>query len=1268
MAPSAFSYKAFISYSHKDQWRAQWFRYFLSRMKMPKDDAQLATLFKEQITDDRLFMDEAAIGAIPSLSEKVKESLRQAEFLIVICTPHAARSEWVDQEIRYFKQHRGAENIIFCLFKGTPLLTSGNGGTLETIPAPDQCLPRALRYRIDFQGETINQLEDEPAWADFRWNQGTAWGTELARVASSLLRVAPDRLILFQQRRSRQMMQATIALSVIVAVIMTGLGLFAWYQKGQAVHNLEQAHKNLAESWTQTAHLEVSQGRIRNGVKKGFDAYGIHPDWLTRMGLWDTLGHLPSEQVYNLKRPLIGKGLHVLGDGRLVVVAEDKVVVYEENGSIRQADHDAGLSLTSTMATDGETVFILGQKRGRLLRFALGEMRFTVLADHGQSCSWMAKARDRDRLVLGCEDGSIMVYDVAQGGALTVVWRGNKTPAGKQGSASVAITNDGNSIFWAYGPGMVTRWDLPGDRMVWQQPIHDRPAEFRMSHGGDWVAWYTHDGHVGMVGVADGRYLWDKKLEGGLFDLAFSPDDNRLAVAVVWPPETSRKPGLVEWELASGRETMVYEAPERFSQVAYSDEGHLFGLIVQGAVYEILPVEDRHFIPTVLPVRQLWKGKEGDEWYAMVCGALQGPTERITVNQARMIQTFAMVGPSLLADHQCLAKGYGILQRFADEASLPEMVAGSEGATVAAVLPDGQFLVGTADGQVKRVDPGHPEKNQVLTAQSLGDSIHFIGFVSPDFVVVSQRFGQKGSGIYRLGESGLTPYFLLEENHDNARWLVTGEINNFIVLPTPGRILIAVNVRWQGAAEGKVIQFDLNARKIISETALPGGIVLDMTSIPGGNRIALALASGQIALLNTNTWKVEKVIENGVSSATTLMAWKDSEAGVLLLAGDAGGSLTIHGLEDSYANYRTLPLTTPILSQAYDGGEDTLALGTPQGVIFIDGLKDVKLPDITGVHPDLGTLSVDEMVQRAKVMKDNGLGETGALLLKEAVRLRPWDTVLIDNYSQALQGMGLVAEALEQVNEKSAWESHFVEQSGKEEFQKLSRLNHVTASANVFHSKWENGGDSQQLLDHMRVVLDGLREMPDQTMLHLMFQISLWEAGQFETLFKWTASSLAIEESLEPSVMNPRWLEKFGIYSALLLGTPEVIKRESIERAYNPDDANFGPGHRVIRKMLLDPNHIETDFSDVEKQAPRDAHRDMAVIHLLLGLANQRQGKLSQARQHFQQGQYLGDYFTLNRQALQRMEGRWKPLEVPAELTAGYEAIMMALQAKPLVK
>ncbi|HIJ84528.1 MAG TPA: hypothetical protein HPQ00_10035, partial [Magnetococcales bacterium] len=951
MIKHPYKYKAFISYSRENKKFAYDLHDGLPKLKIPKESQELAKIFNKEINRNRLFIDQKAVGGGVDLGEILTKALLESEFLIVLCTPEVAGSEWMDKEIQFFKRNRDPKKIIVCVYSGRP---DWNAAT----EIGGQCFPKALRYQIDEEGEITSHLEKEPAWVDFRKKSGEGRKTAMARIACGLLGVEPKEVVDFQKLRERRIWQTWITFAVGLALVFAGISYFANYQRKLAEENAKIASENqrLAEknnslSTAQLGLREASQGRIRSALQKGLQAYKKDQNLVTKTSLWDSLTSLVREEVADFRQPLYGRGLHLIKDGQLIVVAEKKVAVRDKDGRIHWGNHGAGLSLSSALASDSGSLFILGQGQGRLERWDVQSRQSILLHEHGQSCSWMAKARDRDRLVMGCQDGQIFVYDAASDNTLRQVWQSNKRPNESTAEASIGISNDGSMIFWTYGSGIMRGWNIEEDRMAWEGAVQANPAEFQVSHDGKWSVWYSQDGQMGIFNIKNGQPLGYRRVDGAIQALSISPHDDRVALAVKWPPEANRNPGILELDLASGRDTMVYEAPEYFTQVAYSPAGEIYGLIVKGAIYKMIPSQERSFIPTENSVLKLWPGdavKKG--WFTLVCGKQQDSTERVSLGKSARLSAFVAPIPMVDADFQCLVQGSGQLHWFSDDFSRSETVPGSEEATTAAKLSNGQFLVGTRDGQVLLVTPGQSGKSQQLLSKPLGKPIHFISALQDDFIVLSQGLNEQANGIYQLGPLGLSPHFLFQENFNSGRWRSLGEITNSFSLPEVGRVLLVSNLNRHVNENGELIQFDLKSKEIVASLPFKGGMVRDIVYLPKKNRLALATGNGRIALLNPQTWKMETELVNGDVPVTTLLTWEQDGA-TILLAGDNQGTLTLRNLDDEKEQYRTFPLPGSIISQSYQQETDLLALGSPQGITVWQGLKRPRFLEKSPGYP-----------------------------------------------------------------------------------------------------------------------------------------------------------------------------------------------------------------------------------------------------------------------------------------------------------------------------
>src|SRR5712692_8100587 len=143
-----FRYKAFISYSHKDKAWGDWLHKALEGYRVPKrlvgsdgrDGPVPARLFP-------IFRDREELPSSADLGEQITTSLEQSAYLIAICSPHSARSRWVNEEILSFKRMGRERRILALIVNGEPNAANDPG------QAERECFPSALRFALGDDGE-----------------------------------------------------------------------------------------------------------------------------------------------------------------------------------------------------------------------------------------------------------------------------------------------------------------------------------------------------------------------------------------------------------------------------------------------------------------------------------------------------------------------------------------------------------------------------------------------------------------------------------------------------------------------------------------------------------------------------------------------------------------------------------------------------------------------------------------------------------------------------------------------------------------------------------------------------------------------------------------------------------------------------------------------------------------------------------------------------------------------------------------------------------
>ena len=155
-------YKAFISYSHRDDRWAGWLHRMLESYKPPKQ--LIGSVNEFGAVPARMapvFRDREELPSATDLGALLNLSLEHSACQIIICSPAAARSHWVNEEILAFKR-LGREHRIYCLIvDGEPNASEIPGREHE------ECFPPALRYKLGPDGE-LSDERSEPIAADAR--------------------------------------------------------------------------------------------------------------------------------------------------------------------------------------------------------------------------------------------------------------------------------------------------------------------------------------------------------------------------------------------------------------------------------------------------------------------------------------------------------------------------------------------------------------------------------------------------------------------------------------------------------------------------------------------------------------------------------------------------------------------------------------------------------------------------------------------------------------------------------------------------------------------------------------------------------------------------------------------------------------------------------------------------------------------------------------------------------------------------------------------
>jgi len=220
-------YYAFLSYSHKDKELADWLHRELEKFRVPHSLAGKLTangVVPRRLTP--IFRDQHDLSAGGELGVEIKAALAASQFLIVLCSPEAARSRWTNAEIESFKRTRPEGCVLAAVVAGEPFASDIPGREAE------ECFPPALRYKYDRRGHQTGKRA-EPLAADFR-EVGEGMRLALLKLVAGMLGVGLDELVQRETTRRHRHMAWLAAGSLAGMAITSTLAVTSIQSRNEA--------------------------------------------------------------------------------------------------------------------------------------------------------------------------------------------------------------------------------------------------------------------------------------------------------------------------------------------------------------------------------------------------------------------------------------------------------------------------------------------------------------------------------------------------------------------------------------------------------------------------------------------------------------------------------------------------------------------------------------------------------------------------------------------------------------------------------------------------------------------------------------------------------------------------------------------------------------------------------------------------------------------------------------------------------------------------
>lgn len=539
----AFGYDSFISYCAADSDLARAIQRGLHRIGRGLG----------RLRARRVFRFETDMVTSPALWPVLQDALDRSRSLIVLLSPDAAGSAWVDREVAYWVERHGSSRLFLVLGRGC---LAWDAETCRFDTAAGDAAPPTLTARSVFV--------DEPGYVDLTWVGPAEQAdlrtgrfrdkiVELAAAVDDRSRDEIDSDDLRELRRFRRYRRAAVSVLAILTVASMLTAAVAVRQRDEAVNQRAQAVSRqlvteshaaraadpraamlmAAGAWRASATPESEHAMLDSLAQPQVDRIDGHDtpvadvafawggDVFVSAGFDNAVRVWDARTHRQLGPALVGYGsvIDVLPGGRAFVSAGP-------DGTLRLVDVDSRRVLrTTTIPGDTSPVSVDASLDDG-----------AVLVSTGDRSVWMwdTVADSRRLLVEPRWPNPVSDLDVVPAEALLPGGRSEGVATWGQ-SAPIAISSEGGTVVVGRGAGTVTLHDPHTGQQVGERATGEtgRITTLAFSPVDDVLVATTSDGAVWMwdsVSSAPGQRPAEIAVTGFALALAFSTDGQTLAV------------------------------------------------------------------------------------------------------------------------------------------------------------------------------------------------------------------------------------------------------------------------------------------------------------------------------------------------------------------------------------------------------------------------------------------------------------------------------------------------------------------------------------------------------------------------------------------------------------------------------------------------------------------------------------------------------------------------------------------------------------------
>jgi WD40 repeat protein len=561
---AASGYDAFISYSHQHD-----------RVLGPRLQSALQRFAKPwyRMRALRIFRDTGDLGASPALWASIEAALRESRWFVLLASPEAARSAWVNREVQWWLDHRSADRLI--------IVGTGAGLAWDerrsdwTAGAP---VPPALR----------GAGGSEPLWVDLSdippgSHTARIPADRIATLAAPIRGMPKDRLVgehLRQHRRVMQLAGGTIAFLLALAVGLAVVTVLAVRATRDADHQLGIA----ASRYLAIQSEALGDANPVLAKEEALAAWDVNPSVQARYAMLDA-ATTPGRAQFTTGGTV--SALAFGPDGTTLATADTNgtaqrwdVATGKQIGSSLRVASPRDFGNPGTEAFNPDAGIVAGTGYDDTLRvwnFAARHLIGRSLIIHGNGAP-VALSADGTIAANGTYDGKAQVWNVAAGQQIgsNFTVSSNGVPV-----TAVALSPDGRILAAINSDGVAQLWDANSGQPI-GGPLDTSRApgnEAAFSPNGEILAVGSFS-HVLLFNVATRGQIGSPLASGWVQSLAFSQNGATLAAgcedgtAMLWNVTTRQQIGsTLTGSNTSGAVHAVALSPDGKTLATGSEDG-----------------------------------------------------------------------------------------------------------------------------------------------------------------------------------------------------------------------------------------------------------------------------------------------------------------------------------------------------------------------------------------------------------------------------------------------------------------------------------------------------------------------------------------------------------------------------------------------------------------------------------------------------------------------------------------------------------------------